>query len=481
MARLRSLAPLALCLALVLAAPAQARTVLGDLPGTTADYDEHSVTRGALVYGHDGYSEPYGIFIRRGDRDVRRLRQFDSLGSLRARHPYADERRRGVSVGASDRLVAVAVATRSLHYDGNEEHAEPAPAAVAVAPPGARRAVRIASCRAATLESVRVDGRTVAYLGAGCDDDRTGIGVRDMTSGAARTIRPPAGSRFYELRLAGRYVAALVEGRRDGIVVYDWRSGRQLHRVPALGVDFALQRDGTLAYPDVGDACEGGEIRWTSREGRRHVPRDPICADGILLASDRILAIADQPPGEDPRTQVMLTDLDGGNRTPLFESSVPGWSLRFPLLFDGTRIGYATPNCEAGERIVVDTVAELAASGPIAHERCTVSMSRIASRATVGSRGGFRLVLACRNGCIGRIRLWDPAGQRHLAFYGLGEAASVRAPRSRATRHEFTLERDEAERLRRAGRLELELRVEVQQLGAPSTTRSKPLTLVAGS
>ena len=468
--------------ALAAAAPAHARTDLGGVPDVAGDPYALAVTPGALVYSSSGDFEPYGVFEQRSRGAVRRLRQFDSLGALRPPRGSGDLQRI-VAVAASRQLVAVSVSTYGVSYEGEERYTKNGPAALAVARPRGR-AVRLEQCRTTAFGPVAVSGTVVAYFGPGCDEDA--LGVRDTATGARRVLRPPARGDFVDLRLAGRFVAALIEGGpSDGdVIVYDWRGGRVAYR--ASGEPFALQDDGKLATLGGGGqpGCQAGDAIWFSpSEPRPHVLEGTGCdEDAVFIANDLVLSSRfAAPPAErhdDAQAEFVVTDLAGTTTTPLFTSQIGPASPRFPVYFDGTRVGYSTPRCDGGERIVIDTIAELMRGGPAGQELCTVSLRRIPAEVRVGRRfPRFALDFACRHGCEGYIRLWDPAEQRHVPFYG-GDYANLGAPASRTARHELELGRTDAERLRRLGRLDLELRVEVLQIAGGSIVRTRPITFL---
>lgn len=484
--RLRNVVPLGLVLALTACAPAAAVTHLGGVSDTADDPGALAVTPRALIYSSAGDEEPYGIFEQRAERRVRRLRQFESLRALRPRLRY-DEVVRGIQLAASSSLIAVAVSTVGVFVDGAEDSSDPGPSALDVAAPTGR-AIRIQSCRAAELGPVAVSGRTVAYVGAGCDNARAGIGVRDIASGAARVLRPPAAGRFWDVQLAGRHMAGAVEGgSSDGdVIVYDWRRGRELYRIP--GPPFALQDDGKVATlggaPQPG--CDVGDARWYSpAEPRAHVVPERGCFDDwVFMAHDRILSSrflsAPVARGDLAQSDFVVSDLAGSDTMPLFTAQAGSSLLRVPVYFDGTRVGYSTPGCDARDRMVVDTVDHLARTGPVGQELCTVSLKRVPAQVKVRGRlHRFVLEFACRHGCEGRIRLWDPAEERYIGFYGSGEYASMGAPPSSWERHELGLTDTEGKRLRRLGRLDLELRVEVLQIAGGSIVRTQPIALLA--
>ena len=483
MAPPRSLVALVLSvgLMLALASPAAGRTLLGDLPGEASEVDQHAVAPSVLAYGYDGgFQKPYGIFVQRAGGRPQRLRGFDPLRSLRSRERGADQYTRTVAVGASDRYVAVGVSSVAIFDDGSDEQRYPGPAVVAVSRPDGRRIVRIAQCRAREFPTVRVDGSTVAYLGGGCDPDN--IGVRDMRTGASRIIRPPRDSWFYDVKVAGRYVAGALEGGGGGVAVYDWRSGRRIYRAPHASEGFSLASDGAVAdvapRPETG--CPYGDARWFSpADPRPHVLPGAGCDDDVLIAPGRILGsrFVDSVPDQGVRSEYFVADLLGRKRTAMFMAQIAPTYARYPVYFDGRRVGYSTPSCDGGERIVVDTVKELARGGPVPGETCRLSLRRVPARVRLVRSSLARLRFPCSTGCSAHVRLWDPAAGEYLALEQ-GDYMATFSRRGGTATADIQLAPQDAERIARDGRLDLELRVEIFHPSGRSTHRARPLTLL---
>jgi hypothetical protein len=484
-ARFRILALLTLALGLTAAAPAQARTLLGDLPeGIRADPLALSVTPRDMVYAFDGYERSFGVYLKRGAGTARRLRQFDSLGRLEA--PGGDRGDIDVSVSASDELVAVSVASRGL--TDNDEGFPPTesagPSAVEVATRDGR-ARRLASCRKGRLDFVAVDGRTVAYVGAGCVNVRAGIAVHDLARGTKRTISPPRGNGFGNVRLAGRYlVGEVVNGPRSGtLIVYDWHRGRALYSAPKNGSEneFDIDRSGRLVTLGAGapEGCDNGEVRWRSpAEPSAKIINGVGCSNDLRIAGGRVIAsrlgAAEQPEGV-LRTEYVVSDLRG-NATPLFNGLRYGYG-RYPVLWDGRNVGYSTPACDASERIVVDTLAELQANGPLAPESCTVATDELPTTVRVKPNRSVVIRGRCPLGCQAVLRAFDPSVGRLLPF-GSFEGMPLDAARGATEAAEGQLSEEDFKRLVEAGRLDVELRVEVHQVAGPRTTTTRPLTLL---
>jgi len=463
-------AAVAVAAAIGTSASADARTVLGSVPET----DATAITPNALFYAFDGEFEAFGVFRRGGDGKARRLPQFDGLRSLRAPVRDADENQRVVELAASRELVAISVSRISVFYEGAGESSEPGQSAIAVARPGGP-ARRLVQCERHQLGPVAVHGSVVAYLGAGC---RNWIGVRDTASGRARVLRPPAGGSFGDPVVAGRYVAA-VETARDGaerIAVYDWTRGRRAYAVQGNSI-FALDRDGTLAVlRGAGVAeCAAGEVAWYSvREPRAHV-LPGACDEDLFLANGRVLYSRLVPGGSgpEPTLEYVATDLSSGDTMLLLRGGI---GRAWPVYFDGRSLGYAVPACDGGTAVGVDTVAGLRRRPPGAAGPCTVSLARVPRTVRLNARGEFVVVLTSRTGFDGSLSLFDPVAEQEVGLQGGNHR--VGAPERGRRERSIMLAAAEWDRLKSAGRLDVELRILVFQPAGANTLRSVPLTLL---
>jgi hypothetical protein len=445
-------------------APAAARTFLGPEP---LDTDDVELTASSLVYAFDGESLPFGVYERRAGGRVRRLPEFDALRSLRPSRPDADNQKREIDLAASSKVVAVSVSALSEFYEGASESTEPGQSAVAVSRRDGR-VRRLVRCERTSTGPVRVDDTIVAYVGAGC---RGWIGVRDMATGRSGVVRPPAGARFEDLQIGGRYVAAQEVGRTHRIGVYDWQSGKRLYGAPEA-VEFVVTRSGALAVTrGRGDGvCYAEQVAWFSREEPvAHVLPGAACGESLLVAGDLVLWARRTTSGSED----VITRLpDGRTEFLVRPGEGVGWAY-----FDGPRVGYLTSGCDGRGRVVVDPIQTLRAEGPPPVSPCDVSLEHVRRTARVGRRGRLALRLACQAGCEGSIRLYDPAAQRNLSFYGGSANFLVEEGEPHTT--VVYLADAEVRRLARAGRLEVELQVLVHQPAGGAVTRTAPLTLLA--
>jgi hypothetical protein len=457
---------IAVAVALTGAGPANGRTVLGPLPET----DATDVRPDRLLYAYDGDYGYSGVFDRRPGGRERRLRQFDSLYALRP-SPAGDALERELSVTGSSALTAVSVSTGAVFYEGAADFTSPGPGAVAVARRGGP-ARRLVQCSTYPVGPVRVDGDVVAYIGAGCRDQ---IGVRDTRTGRTLVLRPPAGRGFADLQLAGRYVAAS-EVDRSGEArfgLYDWRRGRRVRSLPQ-GEEFGLSASAAATT-----SCGPGEIAWYELPVRvRRTLPGAVCDERVLVAGRRALWARALPGGDpaDPVAEYVVTNLATGATHRILDSRTPG-GARFPVYFDGRELGYSTPGCHGGEEIVVDTPAELKRMGPYVPGPCEVSLAHLPRVARVSRLAEFTIRLECATGCSGFVRLRDAAQQPVLLRSGDHDAYAAEA--GETTRVTIALADHEAERLKQAGRLEVELVFQVFQPNGSDTTRTAPLTLMA--
>jgi hypothetical protein len=155
-----------------------------------------------------------------------------------------------------------------------------------------------------------------------------------------------------------------------------------------------------------------------------------------------------------------------------------GVGERWPVYFDGRSVGYAVPGCDGGTVVVVDTVAGVRTRAPFGAGGCSVSLRHVPRRVRVNRRGELKLEFASRTGAEGNVTLYDPGEQRAVELYG-GNPRGMAVDTGGRSTVELQLTDAEVKRLRSAGRLELELRVVVFQIGsAASVTRTVPLTLL---
>jgi hypothetical protein len=487
----------ALAVALHAASPATARTVFDPAPQVY----ERTVTPGGLFYAYGQDEERVRVFVQPAAGPRRRLAQFDRLDRVRpGRDAHADAVDRLVELAASRSLVAAAVYTYAVYFEGASDFKAPGPSAVDAAPPDGP-AQRLAKCAKGTLRGVTVDGRTVAYLGADCAEDGA-IAVHDTATGERFVVHPPAGRAFAYFDLAGRYLAVLSVLRTDfpgepddpQLGVYDWRTGAQLYTLPPPD-GFAIAADGTLvteqdARRDA--ACMADGLAWHSlADPAPHPLAGRACQDDLLVAGDRVLwsrRVSDRRTDAEREDQARLvefdyavTDLAGEHAQRLFPPSTADRFVGYPVYFDGARVGYARPRCDGRETIVVDDVGFLERTGPPALDTCPILLREVPRRIQLRPHGDFTIQLRCPRGCQGRVRLFDPARGRHLRFPNFVDSKFLRldeVPPGGRPRVRVKLEKADRGRLARAGRLELQLRVESFQPDGRSLNRSAPLTVL---
>jgi hypothetical protein len=428
--------------------------------------------------------------LQRGRR-TRRLRQFDALDRLRPpRGERADGMDRLVTFDADGTRVAIAVTVVQEFDEGAETDFFPAVSRLDTARLDGR-AVTLASCRKAELPAVAVDRDTVAWV----DCDPKQIRVRDLavTDGGTSVLTDPSGRAFGEVKLAGPYVAAHVQGASQPVVVFDRRTGSKLYETgDAFGFD--LQEDGKVAVqrPRGDAACSVEDVAWYSpAEPSAHTLPGPACGEELAIAGDRILwsrrvrdertgSVASAPQAEFVSHDVVTTDLSGGAVQPIFPRR-DGPSAPAPRTlqsFDGERIAYEQSRC-SGDRVVVDSVAELESGGPPPLERCTVSLAAVPRRVTLSNRGKFRLRVRCTRGCDARVRLWVPSEQRYLNFpnfYG-SDFLRIDDLRPRRTRTlEFQLTRADRQLLARRS-LKVQVQADADQPDFSTVRTTAPLEL----
>jgi hypothetical protein len=283
--------------------------------------------------------------------------------------------------------------------------------------------------------AIAVSGRAFAH--DVCGPPGGGVVVRDLArpNASPRRFEPPGDYRVDHVtpsgvRMAGRYLAlASSFGRRGMLQVFDWRTGREIYRVPPTALDsafsFALQSDGKVVVnqPDHGQpdtsVCEGhAPLRWYSRrEPRPHVLPFRPCAEDVAMARGRIVY---RGPGEEG-TALWMTDTSG--RPPLRLSGPPwvtdGIDFLEPFDFDGRRVAYGEPAC-VDERVVRDTVAAIERHGYLRAVSCT---ARFAGRRPVEEweDGTIAVRVRCPSGCEGNwaIRTAEPHGRLLLDGGGL--------------------------------------------------------------
>jgi hypothetical protein len=427
-------------------------------------------------------------------RAARRLRQFDPLDRLRPpRGHRADGVSRDVEFDADGRRVAIALTVVLEYAEGAETEFAPSVSRLDTARLDGRT-VTLARCRGAALRGVDIDGDVVAWVH--CDPRE--IRVRDMTAASdeAMVVRDPSGRAFAfgGVKLAGPYVAAQFAGENQPVAVFDRRTGAKLYETGSAH-GFDLQADGKLAVqrPRGDAACPVEDVAWYSpADPTAHVLSVPACGEELAIAGDRILwsrrlrddrtgghASADQ--ARFVTLDAVTTNMSGGALRPVFpERAGPALPApRYLLDFDGERIWYSQARCR-GDRVVVDTVDELAAGGPAPFERCVVSLAAVPRRATISRRGRVRLRFRCTRGCDAEVRLWLASESRYLKFPNFYGSDFMRIDDLGARRTitlDFALTRADRRLLARRGSLALEVHADAVQPDFSTVRTTKPLRL----
>jgi len=369
------------------------------------------------------------------------------------------------------------------------------------------------------------DGRFVAYT-RGCVASAPGrqeIVIRDL-SGVQEpppvVLSLPFSSSLNNFQVAGRYLAGHVWGegadneerdRRAYVAVYDWVDQREVYRATGDGrkgplfYGFDLQDDGTLAYtfqanapgtpPPAGDHpgpvdTPGGRLKlaWMSpSEPFPHVlPFEPAAPD-LRIARGRILfdrrATAAQRDARRSDFGNVVTDLKGSGVLRVIQPA-HGVGILGGIGFDGKRVDYVLNRC-GRYRMVFDTLAAIAARGPVRNSRCPVALP-VARTVRVGRKGDLTVPVLCRRGC-------DPENHRFslrlrarpvdlslvsLPSSHLPNGRAIRGPVGRATRAHLRLGQKSLERVRRAKRLAIDVRVKWLDFDGRRHTRRARTTLV---
>jgi hypothetical protein len=377
-------------------------------------------------HGRDGWR----VKLVATDGGIRVLHQFDSLVSRRSSYPS--------TVAASPGRVAVSD-TRQYCYtepEGLRDFVcDPVRTEYRVAAPTETTSRSLEVCdnpaRGAPPHAIDVTDDTVAYIGCNADD-ADAVVVRSLSDPAAApfVIRPPTGQSFGAVRIAGRYVAAELQG--PTLVVYDYSARQELYRVSGYSSDqgdFALQDDGTVAVvrangrPPRGDCPEFGVEYYTPAEPFAHRLPSPACWRGLALAGGRLVyeRFAGARP---PRSQLMLAGLGGLPELPVAATSAPSerlWDL------DATRVAYTDDTCtSAAGRVVVSSLEELRTMGFRPADTCPIRFAR--RRPVVERRNGVLAVrVACPRGCSASVDV-RPLGRRRSPwdYYFTARAGSVK-------------------------------------------------------
>jgi hypothetical protein len=306
-----------------------------------------------------------------------------------------------------------------------------------------------------------------------------------------RRLYPPAGYRLDQLDLptvdmAGHFLALRSATSLRGLLqVFDWRTGREVYRVPPSELSndfsFALQRDGKVVVtqrdnsaPSEPTNCEfHTPLTWYSpAEPHAHALSYRPCGPDLRMARGRIVY---RGPGR-LGSMLWMTDLRG--RPPLRLSGTP-WVLGFiedlhpPFDFDGRRIAYGEPGC-VDERVVRETVAAIARRGYLHGMTCP---ARFAGRDPISERHNGKLTakIACTSGCTGSWEV-DSLG-RHPETLVDGGNFRVPADATRVlTSAESALPRYQSRRERR--RRQVRVVVTVEQPSGSIKTIARTVTIL---
>jgi hypothetical protein len=378
-------------------------------------------------------------------------------------------------------------------------------------------------CQRAGMAST--DGRFVAYT-PGCGRSSPGrqeIVIRDLSSleePPPVVLSLPFDLSLNNLQVAGRYLAGHVWGegadneerdRRAYVAVYDWVDQREVYRATGEGRKgplfdaFGLQEDGTLAYtfqadapgtpPPAGDYpgpvdTPGGRLKlgWMSpSEPFPHVlPFEPA-ATGLRIAGGRILFNRRAPARQGDRPGsgfgAVVTDLKGSGVLRVIQPANDVGALG-GIGFDGKHVDYVMNRC-GRYRMVFDTLAAIAAHGPVRNSRCPVALP-VPSTLRVGRKGDLTVPVLCRRGCDPEnhrfsLRLRDRPVELSLVSLPtsrLPNGRAIRGPMGRPTHAHLRLGQKSLERVRRAKRLAIDVRVKWLDFDGRRHTRPARTTLV---
>lgn len=249
-----------------------------------------------------------------------------------------------------------------------------------------------------------LDGDRLAYVTGGCNTGNRSIVIRDLAAGAdVVTITAPEGRTFWDVRLAGRYIAFQTSPSAAGIsapretTVRDLQTGTDLYNVSAFN-PFDLQDDGKLTINSdagAGSGCASTVDWYSPAEPTRHATG--ICAASApFIGGDRILV---QRRAGGTTTQVVLSDLSG-NARPLASAATP--EGLGGIDFDGTRAAYVTNTCVPGTAGVY--LDDLAPADPITVGADCPIKAR-GTRLRPDRAGRLEIKFSCENGCGGAVSI----------------------------------------------------------------------------
>ena len=275
---------------------------------------------------------------------------------------------------------------------------------------------------------IAASGHLVAYIDCGGRVDGTVV-VSDLSSRPRPALRLRTAGAFGRLEMAGRYLAAQDYATSRtlnapwSVAVFDATNGALVYRTdpdPRFR-RYALGADGTLAsvtFPPSARPCDG-VVDWRSVSDPKpqRLPYRPCFELG--LAAKRL--VFEHRVGS--RMQLVMGNLGGGPPLPLAAAAA---STR-EFAFDGRRIAYGDWTCRGKRRIVVDSVARIAARGPRPPDTCPI---RFAPRAPlfVDGRGRLGARVVCAHGCEGQLAVGNSVEPPFLAWPGVVQTVKLTRP-----------------------------------------------------
>jgi translation initiation factor IF-1 len=255
------------------------------------------------------------------------------------------------------------------------------------------------------FRSSDLDGDVLAYVDG--TSSRGDVVVDDLSSDAPPVRLDVQGSVNLTARVAGRYVAYMRLRADDyiDVIVVDWRSGGEVHRVEAQYL-YDLQSDGKVLTTG-----PGRTLSWSSPSEPAHHPIFEVPQDrshvGLRIAEDRIAMVEYDTAGHQ---RVVTSDLSGNRHVVAQAHHDPSQRVLVNLAFDGHRVAWTALQCGLVSVLLEPRAMEGVAPAPPA---CTPPKLRKISR-TAG--GDIVAHVVCAEGCRGRLRGYFASGfQRRFA------------------------------------------------------------------
>jgi len=269
---------------------------------------------------------------------------------------------------------------------------------------------------------VALDRSALAYDPDLCDGAARLV-VRDVPTGATRTLPAPAGGPH--LRLRGRFVAWIAgTGEAARLVVHDLDAGATAYSAPAVDVSaLDLDADGTVAAVagQPSRPCATGRLlRYSVAAPGPAEISVPACATVVRIDAGRIVFLGWEGFSRTLRAVAPGGDVDdlvrfGRVRAGGFDSG------------DG-RIAWAARDCGGGEAIFTAALAHAPLSAGGVNCR-----ARFRSGVVPVRRGLATMGLRCPRGCGGELHLRHLAAARHFSLLrGESEVRLRLRPRARA-------------------------------------------------